>query len=361
MIRNVPPLVPTADVFEQHFALGEIPSLDGGRVLSLNSREGAHELATYIVRSQMEANQTHFNLRAMKDRRIPVPTNYLLMAEQQNLMIGKLWQLAGETYRSQLMAIDDLPAWIKQQKLSLSAVLMYLAGPEPSAGVQTFENWNGRGFPVIVDGPRGAVQYGPFTLPDHWVAVGEELERQALVAIQRMGGDVDATQTVAVGGQGATQPPVRGKAASGTRVYAMGVAPAVIALWVVAAAAAGGAAYGAYKLMTDPAGVLRFAARVLQTAGLTNECVGEALELPDPSQSAQAVTGCVQSAVEQAAEGFRERVGRAIALPVIFMLIGGGVMLSLLNRGGMVSPIGQSRQAPVQLHISAGPPSSLRR
>lgn len=366
MIRNVPPLLPTADVFEQHFALGQIPSLDGGRVLQIDSREGAHELATYVLRSYMEANQTADNLRVMKDRRIPVPRDYLLMFEQQNLMIGKLWQLAGEVYRQQRMAIDDLPLWITSNRISLSAVVMLLRSPDATAGVQFFENWNGNGFPMIVDGPRAAVQYGPFTTPDHWIAIGREFERQALEAIRQMGGEIDYTERGAAQTPAgpATSPPrtktPQPSAGSQYLVHRMGVAPVVVALWIVAAAAAGGAAYGAYRLITDPAGTLRFAARVLQSAGLTNRCVNNALQNEDRYQSAAAVENCLRQTINTVASGLAGRIGRAVALPAVFMLVGGIAMLTLLGRTGQIDPIGRSRRAPAQLHISVGQQSPHR-
>jgi len=303
MIRGIPTLVPTEDVFDVSTRVGEIPTLDGQRHVPIESPEGAREVAGYAARMMMEANRLDQSIASMRAREITPPRDVVALSVQASLLHAQLVQLVGELYQNRLMQLNDLPSWMRNNGIGFDYVT-FLMPPDPREPDRTTVVRNAAGFNEMLNAHRGMFQLGPISEPRQLRVAGEILE-----GLARIVADKENIRPTSDG-----------------RVSTMSALP--LAVWVIVAAATAGAAYGAYHLMTDPAGVVRFAARTLRMLGVTNQCVEEALALPDLAQSRTAVASCVREAAVSAINQGASAALRTLAKPaVIFALLMGVILL----------------------------------
>lgn len=286
MIRNIPPLLVPLDGATSG-PPGHIPRLNGQGTVSLATREGALETATYLIRAIMEHNELSYQLSQVRARGLVVPTEMTELLWQSESLIATLWEMAGEVYTTNLMSSGDTPAWARQNGVGLDVYVLN-AQPDPAAAnvvtATTADVPEGTpAYDIHANLRTGQIQFGPFSTPSQWIVLGQGLQRAVAEGRARGKGlSRIATPTIDL-------------TASEGHVDMKGL-PAVLvySLYVVTAAAAG---YAVYRLIVDPAGVIRFAARSLARIGLVNECVRNALRSSDNAQVSSELGRCARQAV----------------------------------------------------------------
>lgn len=318
MIRGIPTLVPAGDTLDV-LATGEIPTLDGTRTLRLDSREGAMEAAGYAARMLIESNRLWGNIEDLRSAKIPPPRDVVALAVQADLLHAQLLRLVADLYERHFLTLGDLPPWMVRNRIGFDRFTVVIARNE-RAPDETQEVRNPAGFSEYLNEYRGVYQISPVTVPGQLRAVSDILEGLSLRLAAREGIHE-------------VQDPQRTMGAAPVAVAAV-VGVVRIAVWVIVAAAAAAAAYGAYKVVTDPAGVVRFSARALRMLGMTNQCIEDALALPDLAASKAAVVSCARDAASDVVQGGMQRLAGALAKPATIAAVVLVTALLLRSREG---------------------------